>query len=228
MHVPPFMIVPVNRCWVLVAVVSGNKSREHKLYTTLCFVAPKIMIKNFSQFMCCLICVPGSYWVFAKDNNTDFYFLWLKSEKLQCKQGSRYWANDHKNTSVCFLQQTLFLVFVCAGEKLHMEGPGREEATGERGLSVCEGSGAGNSSHFCCWLDVWPWANHVSSMGLAPPCLSLCVIQNSVKCCCSDLIPFSIHSQCCTGVEKSQVLFAFFHLYLVGMISCYCWYSPSR
>lgn len=90
------------------------------------------------------------------------------------------------------------------------------EATGDHGLSVCEGSGAGNSSHFCYWLDAWPWANHVSSMGLAP-CLSLCVIQNSVKCCCSDLIPFSIHSWCCTGVEKRRVrscLLSFIYIFL--------------
>lgn len=61
------------------------------------------------------------------------------------------------------------------------------EATREHGLYVCVGSGTGNSSHFCYWLDVWPRANHVSSVGLAPPCLSLGVIQRCVKGCCSDL-----------------------------------------
>lgn len=85
-------------------------------------------------------------------------------------------------------------------------------AARELDLSGCGGSGPGNSSHFCCWLDVWPWANHISSVGFAPPCLSLCVIQNSVKCCCADLRPFSILSLCIS--EQSEPI-CFFHLYLV-------------
>lgn len=90
MPFPPFMIVPVNRCWILVAVVSGNKSHECKLYTTLCFVAPKIMIKSFSQFMCCIMYVPGSYQVFAKDKNTFFIsFDWrVKSYSVNRAPGT--------------------------------------------------------------------------------------------------------------------------------------------
>jgi len=34
----------------------------------------------------------------------------LKSEKFQCEQGSSYSANNHKNTSVCVLQQTSLLL----------------------------------------------------------------------------------------------------------------------
>lgn len=66
---------------------------------------------------------------------------------------------------------------------------------------------------------------------LCGPCPSLPVIGCHSTLCKRMLFWFGTlftHSLCRTGVEKSQILFAFSHWYLVGMISCCCWYSPRR
>lgn len=139
---------------------------------------------------------------------------------------TRYSANDHKNTSVCFLQPiSLFFLFHLCRAKASDGRSWKGEATREHCLSVTVGSGAGNSSHSCHWLDVWPWANHIFSVELAFHCVPFKI---SVKCCCSDLITFCVRSLCCTGGGKCQILYALFHLHFVEMIPYHGSFNLSR
>lgn len=146
----------------------------------------------------------------------------MKSGKLQCKQGSRYWTNDHKNTSICFLQQTALFFTLCAREKLQMEHPRMERP---QGTMVCQSvKGQEQATEPASAIDLmcdlgqtlFPlWA----LLLLAFHCY---VIQNSVKCCCSDLITFSFTV---AQVWRRVRSYLFYFIYV---ISCYSWYNLSR
>lgn len=151
--------------------------------------------------MLCNTC-PRKWIGISKDTNACFIsFDWgVKSYSVNKAPGTGLMITKMP-PSVSYSRFLFFFfffgLFICAGENLQ-EGPGRGKPQREHGLSVCVGSGAGNSSHFCSWLDMWPQANHSSSVGLAPSCLSLgtqnFVIQKGVEFCCSELIPFlSVH-----------------------------------
>lgn len=126
-----------------VAVVSGDKSHEHKFYTTLCFVASEIMIKGFSQFMYCIMYVPGSHQVLAKYKNTIFISFDRRVKSYCVNRFTRYSANDHKNTSVCFLQQiSLFFPFHLCRAKASDGRSWKREATREH-CQLWQGPGQG-------------------------------------------------------------------------------------
>lgn len=157
------------------------------------------------------------------------YFLWMKSAKLESKQGSRYWHYSHKTISVCFLQ-SISLFFTCwfmQGKSFVwrlLEGRSHKRTWSVRLRRVR------SRQSICLLLLTW-------SVTLGKPHI-LCGLHSSLpftvchsKQCqmlllCSNVVFSS--SLSCTGVEKSGLTCLLSFICFVGMISCYCWYSPCR
>lgn len=123
--------------------------------------------KRFSVPVLCNTC-PRKWIGISKDTNACFIsFDWgMKSYSVNKVPGTGLMITKVPPSVSYSRLYFFFCLFICVGGRAS----GRSwkgEASREHGLSVCVGSGAGNSSHFCYWLGVRPWANHHSFVGLA-------------------------------------------------------------